>query len=408
MPLTAIAPEGYDLDATDCPDGTWTAIHRRRPRVELCCRGCGATMHAKVSSAGSRFFAHDSENPDCPSLDETPEHRELKRRIAAIVRGLGCVAVIEAAPSIGDQGGWRADVLGISPDGRRVAFEVQLAPMTVEEGIERTERYARDGVQCVWLSPRHAHWIGSLPSCHLTDVDGQLVIDRGLGRLDTTGVIRWIPAGAVALDKLARGMLSGRVTTANQAALTEEVGERVIYTPNATLLVSTRDVEALAQARAAQARQRAEEAGRREEEARRQAGHAANLKLLYQRQERVLQHAIDDAAVTLDPGSIWLGIPPAAWNGELPVERTLARGSDKTGGGAAIWATDSSGERRLWAVVCPIASKSTPSLGRSWRRRGVRVYTETRKEAERLSASLDWRAADLLTRTEEPPLTGNG
>lgn len=344
MPLTAIAPEGYDLDATDCPDGIWAAIHRRRPRVELCCRGCGATMHAKMSSAGSRFFAHDSENPDCPSLGETPEHRELKRCIAASVRALGCVALIEAAPSIGDHGGWRADVLGISPDGRRVAFEVQLAPMTVEEGIERTERYARDGIQCAWLSPRHAHWISSLPSCHLTDVDGQLVIDRGLARLSTSGAhTRWIPAGSVDFDKLACGMLGGRIATAVQTSLTEEVGERVFYTPNATLLVSTRDVDALEQTRADHARLQAEEARRRDENARREADHAANLKLLYQRQERVLQHAIDDAAVALDPGSIWLGVPPTAWNGDLPVARTLARGSDKTGGGAAIWATDPSG-----------------------------------------------------------------
>lgn len=90
MPLTATGPDGHDLDATDCPDSEWAEIHRRRPRVDLHCRGCGAPMHAKVSSAGSRFFAHDALNPICPSLGETPQHRELKRRIASIVRELGC------------------------------------------------------------------------------------------------------------------------------------------------------------------------------------------------------------------------------------------------------------------------------------------------------------------------------
>lgn len=408
MPLTAIGPEGHDLDATDCPDDTWAEVYRRRPRVELRCRGCGAPMHAKVSAAGSRFFTHDSLNPTCPSLGETPEHRELKRRIVTILRELGCLAAIEATPSTGDQGGWRADVLGISPDGRRVAFEVQLAPMTVDEGIERTARYARDGIQCVWVSPRHAHWIGSLPSCHLTDEDGRLVIDRGLGRLDTSGAGRWVAAGPVAFEKLARGLLSDRILIANQVGFVETVGERAFYATNATLLVSTRDAEALTEARAQQARRQEEQARRREEESRRQVQHATNLTALYQRQERVLQHAIDDAAVTLEPGSIWLGVPPTAWDGALPVKRMLARGSDKTGGGAAIWATDPSGDRRLWAVVCPIASKTTPSLGWSWKRRGVRVYTETRKEAERLAATLEWHLDDLLTRTVESPLAASG
>lgn len=408
MPLTATGPDGNDLDATDCPDDGWAEIYRHRPRVVLHCRGCGASMHAKVSSAGSRFFAHDAENLGCPSLGETPEHRELKRRIAATVRELGCLAVIEATPSTGDLGGWRADVLGISPDGRRVAFEVQLAPMTVDEGIERTARYARDDIQCVWVSPRHAHWIGSLPSCHLIEEGGRLVIDRGLGRLDTSGDGRWVAAGPVAFEKLARGLLSDRIVTANQVGFVETVGERAFYTPNATLLVSTRDVEALTEARAEQVRRQEEQARRREEEARRQAEHATNLTALYQRQERVLQHAIDDAAVTLEPGSIWLGVPPTAWDGALPVRRTLARGSDKTGGGAAIWSADPSGERRLWAVVCPIASKTTPSLGWSWKRRGVRVYSETRKEAERLAAAAEWHPDDLLIRTAESPLTASG
>nr|WP_300148906.1 competence protein CoiA family protein [Propionicimonas sp.] len=407
MPLTATGPDGHNLDATDCPDDIWAEIYRRRPRVELHCRSCGAPMHAKVSSAGSRFFAHDSLDPTCPSLGETPEHRELKRRIAQALRGLSCHALLEAIPSTGDHGGWRADVLGVSPNGRRVAFEVQLAPMTVDEGIERTARYERDGIPCVWLSPRQAHWIGSLPSCHLTEDDGQLVIYRGLGRLDASGANRWIASGPVTFEKLALGMLSDRITTASQVGLLETVGERVIYTPNATLLVATRDVELLAEAQTAEARRQAEQARRREEEVRRQAEHATNLTALYQRQERVLQHAIDDAAVTLEPGCIWLGIPPTAWDGALPVKRMLARGSDKTRGGAAIWATDPSGDRRLWAVVCPITSKTTPSLGWSWKRRGVRVYTETRKEAERLAAALEWHPDDLLARTSEAALAAS-
>lgn len=388
MPLTATGPDGHDLDATDCPDSEWAEIHRRRPRVDLHCRGCGAPMHAKVSSAGSRFFAHDALNPICPSLGETPQHRELKRRIASIVRELGCHAEIEAIPSTGDHGGWRADVLGISPDGRRVAFEIQLAPMTIDEGAQRTARYERDGVQCVWITPRPAHWVCSLPSCRITDENGRLIVDRGLGRLGPPeSSDRWLPASPTTFEVVALGLLRGRITTASQVGFVETIGDHVAYTPNATLLVPTDEAAALKRAHAAQAR--------------RQSEHAANLTALYQRQERVLQLAIEDAALVLEPGCIWLGVPPAAWDGAMPIERTLARGSDATGGGAAIWGTDRGGARSLWAVVCPVATKTTTSLGRSWKRRRVRVYTETRKEAERLAAALGWKADDLVIRALE-------
>lgn len=385
MPLTATGPGDVHLDATDCAEEVWAGIHRSKPRVDLRCRGCGAPMHAKVSSAGSRFFAHDSLNPVCPSLGETPEHRELKHRIARTLRESGYQAEVEATPSTSDFGGWRADVLGLAPDGRRVAFEVQLAPMTFAEGNERTERYQRDGIQCVWVTIRQAHWIGSLPSCHLTEDDGELVVDRGLGRLAQHSTLDyWLPAGPFAFSKVANGLLRGRIRVAREATLMAADGGRFMFPLTSMLLVPASELDAQNQAAAERLRKIEE--------------HARNLSAFYERQERVLQLAIDDAVLALERGDILLGVPPKPWDGALPIPPSLARGNDATGGGAAIWSRGPQGSPQLWAIVCPVAGKSSRGLGASWRNRRVRVYTETRRESERVAAALGWDADHVVTR----------
>lgn len=388
MPLTATGPGDVHLDATDCAEEVWAGIHRSKPRVDLRCRGCGAPMHAKVSSAGSRFFAHDSLNPACPSLGETPEHRELKHRIARTLRESGYQAEVEATPSTRDNGGWRADVLGIAPDGRRVAFEVQLAPMTVAEGDERTERYHRDAIQCVWVTPRQAHWIGSIPSCHLTETDSELVVDQGLGRLaQHPNTDCWLPAGPVAFSKVAIGLLRGQISVAHKATLIAADGDRLAFPLTSTLLVSAAELDAQNQAAAQRRRKETER--------------ASNLSAFYERQERVLQLAMNDAVLALAPGCIFLGVPPRPWDGALPIPRALARGRDATGGGAAIWSRGPQGSPQLWAIVCPVAGKSSRSLGTSWRNRRVRVYTETRRESERIAAALGWDADHVVTRRSQ-------
>lgn len=100
MPLTAILDGSVPMDATRIDAAGWAGVHDVRPRRDLRCRECGARMHAKSSPAGLRFFAHDRADSACPSLGETPEHRRLKQMLAELVRKLGCVAEIEAMPSV--------------------------------------------------------------------------------------------------------------------------------------------------------------------------------------------------------------------------------------------------------------------------------------------------------------------
>jgi competence protein CoiA len=361
-------------------------------------------MHAKVSSSGLRFFAHDALQPGCPSLGETAAHLELKRAIALAIRSTGCRAVLEAVPAVDDIGGWRADVLGISPGGRRSAFEVQLAGMTIEEGRQRTDRYADDGVGCVWVSSKNASWMTLLPSCHVLAADGALTADRGLARLVTKGLFaRWEQAEPVEFHKVALGLLDGRVELVRERNYAETCGERSYFLREAVLLVGGEDVRRLASLkeaeREARTRFREIEERARLEHARR----SANLKAFYERQERVLQIALEKAAADIRGGEIRLGVPPLPWDGAFPTSARSARGSEATAGGAVLWAQPEGSEPCLWGVVCPVAGKATRALGRSWRRRGVHVFVESDAEARRVAASLEWRASELTVVSKIAP-----
>jgi hypothetical protein len=131
VPLTALHAEYGVLDAT-CAElaaaMSWEQVHRVRPRAPLTCRGCGRGMQAKVSKLGLRFFAHDAAVSRCPDKGETSEHRLLKLALAEAVRAAGWTAELEVSGA-----GWRADVLGVSPDGRRrVAWQAQLTAATTD------------------------------------------------------------------------------------------------------------------------------------------------------------------------------------------------------------------------------------------------------------------------------------
>lgn len=385
MPLTALLPVEAVFDATACSDADWAGVHKAKPRAVLACRGCGHPVHAKASKLGFRFFAHDAVQADCPTNGETPEHRELKALLAAAIRDAGGTAVVEAYPDATDIGGWRADVLGVGPGGHRVAFEVQLAAMTVETGLERSAKYDADGIQVVWVSPRSAHWLYALPGMSVRVVDGALELMEGVA---VWRELSWSVWREQAAQPVVKAWLEDRMRVASPVSLFEERERGWLANREAVVWSNVAMVGAWEKYQVA-------ETMRREQAAVAAARHQANIDAMYERQERVLQAVVPQVAVQHPDGRVWLGVPATPWNGELPVRLQEALGNEKTGRGCVVWVGASRDALRLHNVVCPVASQLSPELGASWRRRGVTVVAESAREASKLTGALNWHTGDV-------------
>ena len=93
-------------------------------------------MYSAVSPPGLKHFRHGRRDTDKPCWlsGETLQHMALKARLAPMVDAVpGWHAALEVS---GD--GWRADVLGTGPGGRRIAFEAQWSYIDRDVASERT------------------------------------------------------------------------------------------------------------------------------------------------------------------------------------------------------------------------------------------------------------------------------
>lgn len=315
---------------------------------------------------------------------ESPAHRDLKHRIALMIRDAGFEATVEATPGVNDAGGWRADVLGTAPSGRRVAFEIQLAGMTIAEGRERTDRYARDQIVSIWVSTKHAVWISTLPSARLRLEPETITADRGLARLNDRTPYFWRPAGEVDFSRVVRGVLNGTITTVSHEFFEERVGERDYFTVNAQLLVSAADLARWEVV--LEERRREQEAHLREQEA-----HSRNLQALFERQHRGLQIGLQDAlSAGYSPRDLRYGYEKEKWDGASTISPDKVSRDIAVAMGVPIWVEAPSNQKRLWAIICPVASRIDDRMARQWRIDGVRVYAESAREAARLAGPLRW------------------
>lgn len=409
MPLTALLA-GVELDSTVCSTEEWLAIHRQRPRPELACRACGASMHARVSKRGLRHFAHDKRQPTCPVEGESPEHHHLKSLVARLARDLGYRAELEVASASDAEDAWRADVLVLTPSGRRFAFEIQLSAMSMPEGRHRTERYASAGIATVWLSSRHPGWMCQLPSVHISESGSEdPVADRGLARFDGQ---RWIAQESLPLIEVISGILDGTMTkTESPGEFVEMVAVRRAHnsaevtvsrtTRDATVLVRTSDLkrhrwyqEGLDRRREEQQRAQAEAA---QDAARTARERSANIAAMKERRYRLLQRVVAGLQAMLKPDeAIWLaGQYPERWDGGYPVPLELASGTASSAFGAlaGIGSLDMPG--MSWVVICPTASRCDTEMGAEWREHAVCVGADTPREAHMIARALGWRAHEV-------------
>jgi hypothetical protein len=411
VPLVALL-HGERIDSTIVARDGWDLYRAEKPQQDFRCRECAAPMHTKRSKLETPFFAHNKgTTTECSARGESKEHQYLKHLVASMVRQApGWEPTVEAYPDDNDTRDWRADVLAIGPGSRRIAFEVQLAGMTAEEGQRRTARYAEDGIETVWVAAKGSSWLWRLPGFRvdLTDVGPEaanplLRVIEGLGAWDSPHGDAWCRWRGTQADvgDVVGGILSGRVVSVDVPYVLYEVNHggqlRTRSCTSATVLTTRRHIEPF-------------EAWAREQERERQrrAQFEANARAIDERRARLLPRAFAAATLALQPSSsamIWLGVPPTAVTHPSHVDVANARGNDKTGYGLAIWVGDRSG-RELCAVVAPTAGRLTEGLGASWARRRVSVWVESQQEAAAITRALGWRLNNpLIHLVEQAPVT---
>ncbi|BDZ52668.1 hypothetical protein GCM10025867_49090 (plasmid) [Frondihabitans sucicola] len=141
MPLTAVL-DGQLLRAPQLSADEWADLRGRDMVMP-----CGARGVAKRSRLGTRFFAHWRVDCGFDHKPETEEHLHAKEAIIAAATRAGWDARDEVRA---EDGSWIADVL-VSHGARRVAFEVQWSRQGFDDYVRRTDRYARAGIETVWL-----------------------------------------------------------------------------------------------------------------------------------------------------------------------------------------------------------------------------------------------------------------
>lgn len=166
MPLTA-SFNGVRIESHRATPEQWLELKGTYKKGALT-MSCGQPGVPKTRrNTGHQFFAHKP-GADCnmhESGPETKEHLAAKAAIEEGARAVGWKATIEA-PSMDRS--WIADVLA-EKDGRKIAMEVQWSPQSPEDFSRRQQRYARDGVECIWfVSERNTENAAGVPCMVLT------------------------------------------------------------------------------------------------------------------------------------------------------------------------------------------------------------------------------------------------
>ncbi|MFD8533894.1 competence protein CoiA family protein [Streptosporangium canum] len=299
MSFTALHPELGRIDATliDLGQGlAWESVYRTRPRIGLTCPECGHGVHAKLSPRRTRYFAHDpGRSPHCQLAVESADHHLLKLVLAEAIRRAGWSADLEV-PAL--DGSWRADVMATSVvDGRRMAWEAQLSPITDDDIQMRTDRYADDDIDVCWVSSRdRVPWLCTVPAVAVTPADPPTAAERwmvhdGLVKFDYDRG-GWVQVDDVPLASFVQWVLG-------RGLAFHSIGRRYrrIHLPggNATMRRSAswtaqRYIDAEAKHEAMRRRQEAAKSAR-EEHARKAEEHRKQVERERQRQEQERRHA---------------------------------------------------------------------------------------------------------------------
>lgn len=150
MPLRCINTQGEDVFSFQFDENGWNALkvaNKSLHHLRMQC--CPTNVVLKTSKLGTRFFAH-SKLGECTSAPESAEHLLAKLHIIEAVEGTDWIATPEQRGKSPDEEEWIADVL-VEKDNKKIAFEVQWSPQTLDETIRRQKKYKESNVKGLWL-----------------------------------------------------------------------------------------------------------------------------------------------------------------------------------------------------------------------------------------------------------------
>jgi competence protein CoiA len=123
----------------------WEAMRSDGP---FYCPACGGEVILHKGALRAHHFAHKPDSSCRHGAGETDAHRRAKMGIFKSMSTFPNLTCALEVPLLGV----RADVLISSlTSKRRYAIEVQISPLSMDEIIERTRRYAKQDIYVLWL-----------------------------------------------------------------------------------------------------------------------------------------------------------------------------------------------------------------------------------------------------------------
>jgi len=123
----------------------WTRTHLRCPFLDCPQPQLKAVARARRRDGFSHLPGAHRHSP------ESVHHLQGKAVVAEWLRAKFGPDAVEVEAASDTQRTRIADVMLTLPEGQRVAFEIQYAPLTVQQWIERHESYRDQGIVDVWL-----------------------------------------------------------------------------------------------------------------------------------------------------------------------------------------------------------------------------------------------------------------
>ena len=150
MPIRCLDVNGEDVFSFNFDEENWKRlIIKNKSHKNLSMKCCNARVVLKKSKLGTKFFAH-ARRGICATAPESAEHLLGKQLIAEAVQEAGWIALTEEAGVSNNGEKWIADVLAVQGK-KKIAFEVQWSPQSIEETTIRQEIYKNSGVRALWL-----------------------------------------------------------------------------------------------------------------------------------------------------------------------------------------------------------------------------------------------------------------